>query len=115
MLIRVALFTLICIVSTPNYAFEDHDARVAILQLRVQIKELKDQIQEIETKSESKIKNLNARLDSIESDNKKLKAENEKIRSDLDERRLARENPGYQELRDEINAIYRLLLQVIPK
>ena len=114
---KLTFFVLIFCVSVPTHAelFEDREARLAILQLRAQIKELTVQIQEIEIKSESKIKNLNARLDSIESENKKIKAENEKLKSDLDDRRLAKENPGYQELRDEINAIYRLLLQVIPK
>ena len=117
MLKNLTFSILIFCASTPTYAelYADDRAREEILKHRTKIRELNAQIEEITTKYGSEIKNLNARLDSIESENKKLKAENEKIKSDLDDRRLTRENPGYQELRDEINAIYRLLLQVIPK
>ena len=117
MLKNLTFSILIFCASTPTFAelYADDRAREEILKHRTKIRELNAQIEEITTKYGSEIKNLNARLDSIESENKKLKAENEKIKSDLDDRRLTRENPGYQELRDEINAIYRLLLQVIPK
>lgn len=102
-------FILIFCFSTSIHAqFEDNDARRAILDLR-------QKINDNDVKLESMIRDLNARLDSIESENKKLKAENEKIRSDLDNKRLAVDSLGYQELRDEINAINRLLFQIMSK
>jgi hypothetical protein len=108
MLIRLSLFILLAFFSTPNYAFEDDDARRAILQLRVKV-------QENETKYESKIKILNEKLDAIEIEVKKLKSENEKMKSDSINRNIVKENPEYQELKDEINSIKRLLLQLMSK
>jgi len=104
MIKKLALLTLICCFSTSIYANEDADARRAILKLREQIKE------------------LNSRLDLIEEENKKIKAENEKIKfenktiqTNLDDRRVTRDNPGYQELRDEINSINRMLFKLMNK
>ena len=108
MLIRLSLFILLAFFSTPNYAIEDDDARRAILQLRVKV-------QENETKYESKIKILNEKLDAIEIEVKKLKYENEKMKSDSINRNIVKENPEYQELKDEINSIKRLLLQLMSK
>ena len=108
MLIRLSLLILLAFFSSPNYAIEDGDARRAILQLRVKV-------QENETKYESKIKILNEKLDAIEIEVKKLKSENEKMKSDSINRNIVKENPEYQELKDEINSIKRLLLQLMSK
>jgi regulator of replication initiation timing len=108
MLKRIAFFLTICLISTSIHAFEDNEARRAILDLRQQIKES-------DLKLVSILNNINAKLDAIESENKKLKAENEKISADLDLRRPARDDTEYQELRDEINSINRLLLQIMGK
>ena len=72
-------------------------------------------VQENETKYESKIKILNEKLDAIEIEVKKLKSENEKMKSDSINRNIVKENPEYQELKDEINSIKRLLLQLMSK
>ena len=117
MLKKLAFFILIFCVSTSSYAdlFADNEARQEILRLRAQIKELNTQIERIGAQYASEIDNLKARLNVIESDNKNLRDENERMRAALNNRLIAKENPEYQELRDEINAIYRLLLQAIPK
>jgi hypothetical protein len=72
-------------------------------------------VQENETKYESKIKILNEKLDAIEIEVKKLKSENEKMKSDSINRNIVKENSEYQELKDEINSIKRLLLQLMSK
>ena len=126
------LSILICCFSTSIHAFEDSDARIAILQLRTQIKEMGSRlnsddsrmarlIKDLNTRLDAiesenkKFKDLNTRLDVIESENKKLKDENERMRAALNNRLIAKDNPEYQELRDEINSINRLLFQIMPK
>lgn len=115
MLKKSFFFILILCFSTSIYAYEDSDARRAILQLRTQIKEIETRLNSEDSKIASLVKDLNTRLDVIESDNKKLSDENERIRAALNNRLVAKENPEYQELRDEINSINRLLLQIIGK
>lgn len=113
---RFIFSILICFFSTPTYAqFEDSDARRAILQLRTQIKEMETRLNSDDSRMARLIKDLNTRLDVIESDNIKLRDENERMRAALNNRLIAKENPEYQELRDEINSINRLLFQIMGK
>ena len=109
------LLLILCFSTSIHAQFEDNEARLKINELSALIKELRKQIEHQNSKVESTSRDLNARLDFIDKENKKLKAENAKIISDLDNKRPAAENPGYQELRDEINSINRLLLQVMSK
>ena len=109
------LLLILCFSTSIHAQFEDNEARRAILDDRAQIKALVQRIDDQTSKLESKIRDLNTRLDLIEKENKNLKGENAKVGSDLDNKRPAVENPGYQELRDEINSINRLLLQIMSK
>jgi septal ring factor EnvC (AmiA/AmiB activator) len=126
------LSILICCFSTSIHASEDIEARTAILQLRKEIKEVVRELKtilditeneskkfkDLNTRIESenkKFKDLNTRLDVIENENKKLKDENERMRAALNNRLIAKDNPEYQELRDEINSINRLLFQIMGK
>jgi hypothetical protein len=109
------LSILICCFSTSIHAFEDSDARIAILQLRTQIKEMGSRLNSDDSRMARLIKDLNTRLDVIESENKKLRDDNERMRAALNNRLIAKDNPEYQELRDEINSINRLLFQIMPK
>lgn len=130
---KIFIFSiLICCFSTSIHASEDSDARRAILDLRQNIKEIGTKlnsddsrmvrlIKDLNTRLDAiesenkKFKDLNTRLDVIESENKKLKDENERMRAALNNRLIAKDNPEYQELRDEINSINRLLFQIMPK
>ena len=109
------LLLIFCFSASVYAQFEDNEARRAILEDRVQIKALVQRIDDQTSKLESKIRDLNTRLDLIEKENKNLKGENAKVGSDLDNKRPGVANPEYQELRDEINSINRLLLQIIGK
>ncbi len=115
MLKKSFFFIFIFCFSTSIHAFEDSDARRAILDLRQKIKEIDTRLNSDDSRMVRLIKDLNTRLDVIESGNKKLSDENERLRAALNNRLVAKENPEYQELRDEINSINRLLLQIIGK
>lgn len=115
MIKKSVFFILIFCFSISTHAFEDSESRRAILQLRSQIKEMETRLNSGDSSTTRLIKDLNIRLDLMENENKKLKDENEKMRADLNNRRITKDNPEYQELRDEINSINRLLFQIMGK
>lgn len=106
---------LISCFSVSLHAFEDYEARKAILDLRQRVKEIESKLNSDDKSIKVLIKELSTRLDLMESENKKLKSENEKLRSNFNNGRLARDSSEYQELRDEINSINRLLSQIMSK
>lgn len=81
---------------TPVYSMEDADARRAILQLRNQIKELQE------------------RLDKVTSEVNQMKSIEKNVPAQKNEPETTRSSE-YLELRDEINAINRMLFKLMEK
>lgn len=77
------------------------------------MKEIETRLNADDSRMASLVKDLDARLDVMESENKKLRAENERMRAALNNRLTAKDNPEYQELRNDINSINRLLFQIM--
>ena len=115
MLKRFIFSILIYCFSTSVYAFEDSDARKAILQLRTQVKEIETRLNSDDSRTARLVKDLHTRLDVIESENKKLRDENERLRAALNKGLTAKDNPEFQEFRNEIDSINRLLFQIMGK